>query len=53
VYPLSAHQLKKRNQMYENRKMRPTETILGMRGGEVKENDGEVEFNYDKLQEPL
>jgi hypothetical protein len=43
--------------MYENGKMRPIETIPGMGGGEIKENDGgettENEggggFNYDIL----
>jgi hypothetical protein len=33
--------------MYVNGKMKPVETILGMDGGEIKENDGEGEFNYD------
>jgi hypothetical protein len=33
--------------MYENGKMRPVETIPGMRGGEIKGNDGGCEFNYD------
>jgi hypothetical protein len=28
--------------MYVNGKMRPVETIPGMRGGEMKENDGGV-----------
>jgi hypothetical protein len=27
--------------------MSPVETILGMDGGEIKENDGWGEFNYD------
>jgi hypothetical protein len=31
--------------MYENRKMRPAETILRMRGVGIKENDGEGEYN--------
>jgi hypothetical protein len=31
--------------MYENRKMRPVETIPGKRGGRIKENDGGSEFN--------
>jgi hypothetical protein len=35
--------------MYANGKMRPTETIPGMWGRGVKENDGGVEFNYDIL----
>jgi hypothetical protein len=29
--------------------MRPVETILGMRGERIKENDGGDEFNYDIL----
>jgi hypothetical protein len=33
--------------MYENGKMRPTETIPGMGGKEIKEEDGGDEFNYD------
>jgi hypothetical protein len=33
--------------MYVNGKMRHVETIPGMRGCEIKENDGEGEFNYD------
>jgi hypothetical protein len=35
--------------MYENGKIRPAETILGMRGGEIKENDRGGKFNYDTL----
>jgi hypothetical protein len=35
--------------MYENGKMRPVETIQGMGGRRIKENDGEGEFNYDML----
>jgi hypothetical protein len=36
--------------MYENRKMEPAETLLGMRGGEgIKENDGGGKFKYDIL----
>jgi hypothetical protein len=31
--------------MYVNGKMRPVETIPGMGGGEIKENDGGGEFN--------
>jgi hypothetical protein len=31
--------------MYENGKMRPAETILRIRGVEIKENDGGSEFN--------
>jgi hypothetical protein len=27
--------------------MRPVETIIGMGGGGIKENDGVGEFNYD------
>jgi hypothetical protein len=35
--------------MYEKGKMRPVETILGMRGGEIKKNDEGGELNYDIL----
>jgi hypothetical protein len=35
--------------MYVNRKMRPVETIPEMVGERIKENDGDVEFNYDIL----
>jgi hypothetical protein len=35
--------------MYENGKVRPVETIPGMGGGGLKENDGQSEFNYDIL----
>jgi hypothetical protein len=35
--------------MYESGKMRPVETVSGMGGGEIKENDGGREFNYDML----
>jgi hypothetical protein len=35
--------------MCVNGKMRPVETISGMRGGRIKENDGGGEFNYDML----
>jgi hypothetical protein len=35
--------------MYENGTMRPVETIPGMGGGEIKENDGGGEFKYDIL----
>jgi hypothetical protein len=28
-------------------KMRPVETLLGMGGGKIKENDGGGKFNYD------
>jgi hypothetical protein len=31
--------------MYENRKMRPVETILRMGGGGIKENDGGSKFS--------
>jgi hypothetical protein len=33
--------------MYEHAKMRPVETIPGMGGRGIKENDGGGEFNYD------
>jgi hypothetical protein len=35
--------------MYENGKMRPVETIPEMCGGEIKENDGGGELNYNIL----
>jgi hypothetical protein len=35
--------------MYENGKMRPAETIPGMEGGGIKENEGGGELNYDIL----
>jgi hypothetical protein len=35
--------------MYVNGKMRPIETIPGIEGGRIKENDGGGEFNYDIL----
>jgi hypothetical protein len=35
--------------MYETGKMRPIQTIPGMRRGGVKENDGGGEFSYDVL----
>jgi hypothetical protein len=35
--------------MYENGKMRPVETILGIGGTWIMENDGGGEFNYDIL----
>jgi hypothetical protein len=35
--------------MYKNRKMRHFETVPGMRGGRIKENDGGSEFNYEML----
>jgi hypothetical protein len=31
--------------------MRPVETIPGIGGGGIKENNGEGEFNYDILSE--
>jgi hypothetical protein len=37
--------------MSENGTMRPVETIPGMKGGEIKENDGGGEFNYDIVYE--
>jgi hypothetical protein len=33
--------------VYENGKMRHVETVPGMGEGEIKENDGGGEFNYD------
>jgi hypothetical protein len=33
--------------MYVNTKMRPVETIPGMEGSEIKEDDGRGEFKYD------
>jgi hypothetical protein len=35
--------------MYKNVKMRPVETIPRMKGGEITENDGGGELNYDIL----
>jgi hypothetical protein len=35
--------------MYENGKMRHVETIPGMRGRRIKENDGGGDFNNDIL----
>jgi hypothetical protein len=35
--------------MYVNGKMRSVETLLGLRGGRRKENDGGGEFNYGTL----
>jgi hypothetical protein len=35
--------------MYVNGKMRPVETIPGMGGERIKENDERSEFNYDIL----
>jgi hypothetical protein len=34
---------------YESGKMIPIETVHGMDGGEIKENDIGREFNYDTL----
>jgi hypothetical protein len=33
--------------MYENVTMRPVESVPAMGAGELKENDGGGEFNYD------
>jgi hypothetical protein len=38
--------------MHENGKMIHVETIPGM-GGEIKENEGESEFNYDNCKKNL
>jgi hypothetical protein len=35
--------------MYEIGKIRPIDTILRIKGGEIKENNGGDEFNYDIL----
>jgi hypothetical protein len=35
--------------MYVNGKMIPVETIPGMRGGRIKENDGGGELKFDIL----
>jgi hypothetical protein len=35
--------------MYVNGKMRPVETIPGIGGGRIKENDRGSEFNHDIL----
>jgi hypothetical protein len=35
--------------MYVNGKMKSVETIPGMEGRVIKENDGGDKFNYDKL----
>jgi hypothetical protein len=35
--------------MYENGKMRTVETITGIGGGRIKENDGGGELNYNIL----
>jgi hypothetical protein len=37
--------------MYKNGKIRPAETIPGMGGGRIKENNGRGDFNYSILQE--
>jgi hypothetical protein len=37
--------------MYENETMRPVETLPGMGGEGIKQNDGGKEFNYDILSE--
>jgi hypothetical protein len=39
--------------MYVNGKMRPVETIPEMGVGEIKENDGQGEYNCDIIQEHL
>jgi hypothetical protein len=33
--------------MYVNAKMKPIETVPGIRGGGMKENNGGGEFKYD------
>jgi hypothetical protein len=35
--------------VHENGKMRPVETVLGLGGEGLKENDGRGELNYDIL----
>jgi hypothetical protein len=35
--------------MYENGKMTPVETIPGIGGGEIRENDGGSDFSYNTL----
>jgi hypothetical protein len=35
--------------MYVDGKMRPAESIAGMMGGEIKENDGGGKISYDKF----
>jgi hypothetical protein len=35
--------------MFETVKMRPVETILGMREGKIKDNEGGGESNFDIL----
>jgi hypothetical protein len=39
--------------VYENGEVRPVETISGMGGGGIKENDGSDKFNYDILYKLL
>jgi hypothetical protein len=36
--------------VHKNGKMRPAESIPGVGGGGIKEDDGGGEFNYDILQ---
>jgi hypothetical protein len=33
--------------MYANAKIVPTETVPGIKGGEIKESGGEGEFKFD------
>jgi hypothetical protein len=42
-----------KNKLYYKWKKRPVETIPGLGGRAIKENDGGGEFNYDILQELL
>jgi hypothetical protein len=39
--------------MYINGQMIPVETVPGMGGGRIKENDGRGDLNYDILYELL
>jgi hypothetical protein len=39
--------------MYANGKMRPVETVPGMEGGGIKENDGGGKFNGDTIVRTL
>jgi hypothetical protein len=39
--------------LYENKKLRPVETIPGIRGRGIKESDGGHGFNYDILLRTL
>jgi hypothetical protein len=39
--------------MCENGKMRHAETVPGIGGEDIKENDGGGEFSYDVLQDLL